>query len=125
MKKPPRILVVDDYELVRTMFEKIGRRKGIDIKVLKSGQEAVKEINADSGYSLIFIDLKMPYMGGAETLDLIKKDHPELPVIIMTGSRGTSLAEKVIGAGAADFITKPFELREILKKINKYCGTRY
>ena len=79
-----KILVVDDEEHLRELFKEELEDEGYEVILANSGEEAIKKLNSFIP-DLITLDLKMPGMGGIETLKEIKKIKQDLPVVIFTG----------------------------------------
>ena len=67
----------------------------------------------------VFLDVKMPEMGGIEALEEIRKRDKKIPVIIITSSSTREAAIEAIGKGANEFLLKPFEWDELKTKIQK------
>jgi DNA-binding NtrC family response regulator len=64
---------------------------------------------SNNSFDLVLADIKMPGMDGLELLQIIKKDYPQLTVVMMTAFAQIDMAVKAMRSGAYDFITKPFE----------------
>ena len=103
------ILVVDD-EIDMQKLLKRSLESAMDCKVetALSGEMALQML-AKSRFDLVLADIKMLGMSGLELLDLIKKDLPDLTVVIMTAYGEVETAVKAMRSGAYDFITKPFD----------------
>ncbi len=76
--------------------------------VAKDGFEALDKVK-DSKYDLVFLDVRMPGMDGAETLEKIKSMSPDSIVVMMSGYSVEEEVKRALALGAQDFITKPFE----------------
>ena len=100
------VLCIDDDYLVRkgisTFLERCGFRV-IQAEDGKKGLEMFFEHNPD----VVLVDIRMPNMNGLEVLDAIRKQAPEVPVIIISGAGVMNSAIDAIRLGAWDFITKP------------------
>jgi len=119
------ILVIDDEETIlavsRTILEKLGYR----VLEASSGKEAVKIAeDADLDIDLALLDLKMPDMDGTEIYPLIKKARPNLKVIVCSGLDANGPVQKILEAGAEDFIPKPFTLEALSEKIRSLIERR-
>lgn len=108
MPSPPRILLVDDEEEARVLTRVRLEQEGFEIQEAVSGQAALDILRADSGFSLVVLDLAMPGMDGNEVLREIRGsvDTAALPVLIRTGSKPESEEVQLLDAGADDFLTK-------------------
>lgn len=103
----PRILVIDDEEIVRISCKKCLAPEGYDIDVAPNGTEGMRLTEANA-YDLILTDLKMPDMDGMEFLVKTKERQPHAKVIMITGYSTVEHAVKAIRAGAYNYIEKPF-----------------
>ncbi len=111
------ILIVDDEtgprESLRMILKPI-----YDVHTVENGQEAINLISQKK-VDLITLDLRMPGLSGIEVLQEIKKLQPDLEVIIVTGYGTLSNAQEAIRYGAADFISKPFNVADIIAIVGK------
>ena len=103
----PKILVIDDEEIVRISCKKCLTPEGYDVTVAGTGLEGLRLTEANH-YDLILTDLKMPDMDGMEFLMTMKESQPETKVIMITGYSTVEHAEKAIRLGAYNYIEKPF-----------------
>jgi len=88
------------------------------IATAQSGQEALQLISQQS-FDLVLADIKMPQMDGLELLELIRRDHPDLTVVMMTAYGSVETAVEAMRNGAYDFVTKPFDHETILIRLEK------
>ena len=109
----PRILVVDDKDMMRESLEAILTRAGYDVLTAASANEALKIVEKQS-LDVILTDLKMPRMDGLHFLDEIKTRHTDALVIIMTAFATIDTAVEAMRKGAYDYIQKPFDADEIV-----------
>jgi len=107
-----KVLVVDDDNNLRFSFRRLLGTRKYEIIEAATGEEAL-EILGRTPPDLIFLDLKMPGMGGLETLAEIQKITRKIPVIIMTAYGTTDTAINAVKQGAFDFILKPFEVGRV------------
>lgn len=116
MEKRKKILVCDDELGVRESINLIlSEHYSLDFSM--SGTEALAKIKK-THYDGVILDIKMPVKNGLETLSEIKSLSPGTKVIIVTGYQSVETAAKAIKLGASDYITKPFESRELFDKVN-------
>ena len=109
-----RILIVDDEEINRAILGNI-LEDHYDVSFAENGQQAYEMLHERMAmYSLILLDLLMPVMDGFELIDKLKKEEGThgIPIIVMTSEEGAEV--KSIKLGAADFITKPYDMPEII-----------
>jgi len=118
VKSTITILVVDDEAMIRNLLEKILTKEGYKILLAKDGQEALEIINAKK-VDMIVSDMKMPRMSGLDLLKSVKKDRPEIGVVIMTGYGDTYTVKDALLLGADEYITKPFKSYEMLMIVER------
>lgn len=107
-----KVLVVDDDKNLRFSFRRLLPPGEYEIIEAGSGEEAL-EFLRKAHADLIFLDIKMPGIGGMETLAEIQKITRKIPVIIMTAFGTTDTAINAVKQGAFDFILKPFEVGRV------------
>ncbi len=107
-----KILVVDDEEVIRSFMLDVLVDEGYQVTAAASGDQAVRLFQGNS-YHLIITDIKMPGMDGLQVLREAKTINPKQDVIVMTGYASTETAVESMKLGAADYITKPFNLDQI------------
>jgi len=113
MSQPRAILVVDDDRDMLSLLDDLLSGEGYKVVKAKSGAEALAAI-AKSRPDLVMIDVLLPDEDGLTLLGQIKREHPELEVIVMTAFGGSSSAIKAMRVGAYDYVTKPFETDDLL-----------
>jgi two-component system nitrogen regulation response regulator NtrX len=114
------ILVVDDEEDIRDLVSGILNDEGYETRTAGDSDSALLEIEARKP-SLLILDiwLQGSRMDGLELLDEVKRLHPNLPVIIISGHGNIETAVSAIKRGAYDFISKPFETDKLLILVNR------
>ena len=113
-----RILVVDDEEVIRDGCSRILTREGYAVCTAKSGGEALERFDLEP-FDLVLLDMKMPGLGGIETLTRLKEMDPGLTILIITGYPSIETAVKAIKLGAYDYITKPFDPDALRIAVNR------
>jgi len=103
----PRILVIDDEEIVRISCKKCLIPEGIDVDVAASAKEGIA-LTQTNKYDLVLTDLKMPGIDGMDFLVAMKKNQPDAKVIMITGYSTVEHAVKALKLGAYNYIEKPF-----------------
>jgi len=112
------ILVVDDDVKMTTLLREELNSVGYDAQVANDGAEALKRLENEF-YELILLDLRMPNVNGIDVLkELNKRGYPG-KVIVMTGYADVEDAMESRRLGAADFLSKPYDLDELLITIRK------
>ena len=103
----PRILVIDDEEIVRISCKKCLIPEGIDVDVAANAREGIA-LTQTNRYDLVLTDLKMPGVDGMEFLVEMKRNQPDAKVIMITGYSTVEHAVKALKLGAYNYIEKPF-----------------
>jgi DNA-binding NtrC family response regulator len=118
MGERTRILVVDDDESIRKVLETILEGEGHIVDTAENGEEAIKKSN-EKFYNLGLIDIRLPDMEGTELLTKIKDTTPRMRKIIITGYPSLQNAIEALNRGADAYITKPFDMENVLKTIKE------
>ncbi len=113
-----KILIVDDEQNMRIVLFEALSRNGYEVAVSENGRTAVEMVKKNLP-DLVIADIKMPEMDGIELLDRLKKQHPDLPVVIITGYAAVDTAVKAMKQGAFDYIIKPFPIEVIEKTVER------
>lgn len=120
------ILVVDDEEGVRDAFSLLLEQWGHEVHVADGGASALRLLERES-FDLVITDLVMPGIDGLEVLRKVRADHPDVPVILLSGRGSINQAVEAIREGAYDFIEKPCEparLKVTLDRAREQAQTR-
>jgi DNA-binding NtrC family response regulator len=114
-----RILVVDDEPDMRQLLKR-SLEPDLDcmVETASSGEEALKNLE-EARFDMVLADIKMPGMNGMELLERIKKDYPDLTVLMMTAFGRIETAVEAMKMGAYDFITKPFDHDALILRLQK------
>jgi DNA-binding NtrC family response regulator len=113
-----KLLLVDDEKGFADIIAKRMSKRGIDVTKAYSGAEALQAIRK-ANFDVTVLDLKMEDMDGIEILKIFKKMDPDLAVIMLTGHGSEEAAKDGIKFGAFDYLTKPCDLEELIKKIQE------
>jgi DNA-binding NtrC family response regulator len=113
-----KILLIDDDEGLNHFLTRFFNRKGYEVTTCLSGQEAINKI-MDHNFDLILLDYKMPGLNGLDTLQEIKNAQIKTPVIIMTAYGNTDTAITAMKRGAYDYLSKPFERKELSRIVSE------
>lgn len=116
-----RILIVDDIPDNIEIASTVLRKKGYDIEIALNGDEALSMIQSNE-YNLILLDIMMPDMNGYDVCKKLKENPKtrEIPVIFLTAKVDIEDMVKGFKVGAADYITKPFNIKEIVIRVNTH-----
>ena len=117
------ILVVEDGKSQRDMLRDFLRSEGHDVSEAERGDKALESVKKNY-LDLLLLDYKMPGMDGMAVLEEVKGINPEIDVIMMTAFGTVDTAVKAIKMGAADYITKPIELEELIILIDRISERR-
>ena len=117
------ILIVDDRATDRQTLKAILEDRGYRVATAKGGEEAIKMVK-EKGFDICFVDIKMPFMDGVETLKRIKEIKPDMPVIMMTGYSVEELVKKALEHDAYTCIYKPFDINKVLQIITEVRSKR-
>lgn len=120
-ERMPRVLLVEDAPFLRYAFGRLLRLQGFDVKEATDGEDALATL-AEFKPHLVLTDLMMPVMGGLELITRLR-ERPEMadvPVIAITADATRATEYEVRSAGAADFITKPVDLPELLGRLRQF-----
>jgi len=113
-----KILIAEDEEITLKHLVNALQKAGYTAVGTQNGQDAFQKIENDH-FDLLIADIKMPGMTGMELLDKIKERQIEAEVIIITGFGSIGSVVEAMKKGAYDYVTKPFNLDELLLKVGK------
>lgn len=119
----PSILIVDDERSILKSLSGILTDEGFETVTATNGYEALKMVEAEPP-DLVLLDIWMPGMDGIDTLKEIKKIHPGLQVIMITGHGTIETAVNATKIGAYDFIEKPISIDKVIVAINNALNFR-
>ncbi len=118
------ILIVDDERDIRELISDILEDEGYTTRKAGTSDEAMAEVNGEQPALLILdIWLKDSQMDGIDILKEVKRSHPEVPVVIISGHGNIEIAVAAIKQGAYDFIEKPFNIDQLLVVIRRAMET--
>jgi putative two-component system response regulator len=119
-----KILIVDDQEANVSLLEQILQRAGYVTVTSTTNPREVCELHRYNRYDLILLDLQMPGMDGFQVMEALKEIETEgyLPVLVITAQPDHKL--RALNAGAEDFISKPFEMAEVLARVRNMLEVR-
>lgn len=115
IQHPQMILVVDDQEINRDLLCDI-LEENYELIYAENGKEALEQMRANiDELSIVLLDLRMPVMNGMEVLEIVRNDERlrQIPIIVLTADKNAEL--QALQMGASDFITKPFDMREVIQ----------
>jgi DNA-binding NtrC family response regulator len=116
------VLVVDDKESVLNLLRAF-LEPDFRVETASSARSALERALRDD-VDLVLADVRMPDLSGFELLDVLKRDRPGVEVVLMSAFGGTDGATRALRAGAADYLSKPFDQSELRTKVEKAIGRR-
>jgi two-component system, sensor histidine kinase and response regulator len=125
VQNTPNILLVDDTPANLQLLSGMLRQQGYKLRPAPSGKLALRAAHALPP-DLILLDIRMPEMDGYEVCELLKADPAlkEIPVIFLSALSETTDKVKAFAAGGVDYITKPFQLDEVLARVETHLEIR-
>lgn len=111
------VYVVDDDDAVRSTLSSFIRATGIDVETFKSAREFLKKALPTAPACLV-LDVKMPGLSGLDLQQELGRGERQLPIIFMTGHGDIPMSVRAMKAGAAEFLTKPFDDEALLHAIH-------
>lgn len=113
-----QLMIVDDEVVFVESTRKRLEIRGFDVKTATSGAEALEKAGNER-VDIALLDLKMPGMSGEETLEALKKAHPNMEIIILTGHGSVDSAVSTVRTGAFSYLQKPCRLEKLLESITE------
>jgi two-component system, OmpR family, KDP operon response regulator KdpE len=116
MEQRTKVLVVEDDAAIRqSLFETLGAL-GFAVGEANTGEDALQRLRMVD-YDAVLLDINMPGMGGMEACRRISQQYPGLPILVLTVRDEESDKVNALDAGADDYITKPFQIRELTARL--------
>lgn len=117
MNEPKLLLVDDEVPFIEAISKRL-KKRNFDVSMANSGMEALEMLSME-GFDpeVIILDVKMPGMDGIETLEEIKRKHPLIEVIMLTGHATVSSAIDGMKKGAFDYLMKPCDMEILVTKV--------
>jgi two-component system response regulator AtoC len=113
-----RILVGDDDQSIRSLLVTLLGGEGYEMIEAKSGAEVLRAVTQGKP-DLVILDLRLPDMDGIDLLRRLRGQDPELPVLMLTAFGTASSAIEATKLGAHDYLTKPFEIDDVLLRVHR------
>ena len=111
------LLVDDETPFVETITKRLTKRD-LNVSSAGSGREALAKLAAATDIEVVILDVKMPGMDGIETLKRIKKSHPLVEVIMLTGHATVESGIEGMKLGAFDYLMKPCDMEILIAKVS-------
>ena len=113
-----KILLADDVEELAKAVGTILQYNNYEVDIVSNGKEALDKVKANV-YDCIILDVMMPIMNGIEALKHMRKLNVKTPVILLTAKSLVDDKVEGLDSGANDYLTKPFEKKELLARIRR------
>ena len=114
-----KIIVIDDEETIRGLFEQSLSSIGYECDTAENGKLGLEKIKSGNDYDLVLLDVQMPVLDGIETLKQIKEYDPDLSIIMVSASVDIDHVRTALKEGAYDYIFKPFNVVEVESVIQR------
>ena len=120
---PKSILIIEDEQLITKSLSRLLKKEGYNVVITNSGREALKKIK-EQDFDLVVSDIRMPDLDGIETIKEIRKylatNHkPAIPEILITGYADEEKYKEALELKVADYIYKPFDIKDFLEAVKK------
>ncbi|RAK52722.1 response regulator transcription factor [Phenylobacterium deserti] len=119
--KSPLIAIIDDDAAIRAGLSSLLRSAGCRVRLFPTAEAFLAEEGAVR-YDCIITDVQMPGISGLDLQDQLKRSLPALPVIVLTAFPTPAIRQRALAAGAASFLSKPFEARTLLQAVDAAIG---
>lgn len=112
-----RILVAEDDGALRELLVELLTDAGYSVVAVSSGSDALPRIRGANPPEVVLTDLVMPGLGGEALLAMVQREHPHIPVVVMTAFGSIDSAVQLVRAGAFDYVTKPVATSALLQSL--------
>lgn len=119
--KKANILLLDDDRLISAVLRDAFEAEGYSIMTTRDPYEAIEYILHEDIH-IALIDIVMPQLNGFEVLEILKQNGVDIPIIFLSGRDMTDYKVKALSRGVDDYITKPFEIKEVIARIERSLG---
>ena len=114
-----KILVLEDNERLLNVIKSALERENYNVDTFTDGEDALESL--DNGYNCFILDINVPNIDGISLLELLRINHKETPVIIISSNHDFEKIQKSYDLGCDDYIKKPFFILELVQKVKKFC----
>jgi CheY-like chemotaxis protein len=120
---PKRVLIVDDSSTVRSVIRKVLQASRFKLEATEAADGSVAiELAKKQRFDIVFLDCQMPGIDGFAALDELQRAHPDMKVVMITGTRDVRIEDRARAGGAKDFLYKPFFAKDIDAVLNRLLG---
>ncbi len=121
MDKKESILIIDDDESACRMLSLMLGKRGYETETAGTGQEALEKVK-ERFFNVALLDVRLPDMEGVELLEPLRRMHPDIAIIVLTAYASVETAMQAVNKGAQAYITKPFDVTELLTTLTEALG---
>lgn len=121
-KNNPRVFIVDDDPSIRKSLDRLIRSAGLAVETFATAHEFL-ERHSHKGPSCLVLDIKMPGLNGLELQEKLLSQEYAMPIIFITGHGDIPMTVKAIKKGAIDFLSKPFDDKDLLDAVHEALQT--
>lgn len=114
---PSRVLIVDDEHSIRKALHTTLSGLGFEIIEAAGGEQAISSVRSER-YDAVLLDINMPGLDGIEACRAMRRLQPQLPILMLTVRSDDDDKIEALDAGADDYITKPFHVRELMARVS-------
>lgn len=117
-----RIVIADDNDLLRSLIAEILQDAGYSVVEARTGKEALWYLDSFSDFSLLITDLAMPDIEGIELITILKKSHPDLSIVAISGDFDSLHVARLLGVKGV--LPKPFKPSAVLQTVESALSAR-
>jgi CheY-like chemotaxis protein len=122
-QEAPQILIIDDVSSNLLLIQSILEGENYRVTACENGKEALEQLKQSNSIKLILLDIMMPDFDGYEFLDQKRQlAGDEIPVIVVSAKTDTESIQKALAKGAYDYLSKPFNIQDVLNKTRSALG---
>lgn len=114
-----KILVLEDNERLLNLIKNSLEKESYNVDIFTDGQDALESL--ENGYSCFILDINVPNIDGISLLELLRVNHKDTPVIIISSNHDFEKIQKSYDLGCDDYIKKPFYIFELVQKVKRLC----
>lgn len=118
-----KLLIVEDNQDMRTGLRQFLDREGFEVTAVASCEDGIDEVD-ENAYDVAIIDINLPGKSGFDLIEYIREQGQTLPLLAMTARDGIDDKIKGFDLGLTDYIVKPFDLKELLARLNAHLNRR-
>ncbi len=121
LNKNNSVMIVEDDQIVARMLGHTLAQRGFSVNIASDGKMAVESITGQPPPSLVLLDIILPFFDGFEVLEKIRnqKTWKDVPIIMLTSKTQEPSVVRAFDAGADDYMTKPFQIEELMARIRR------